>query len=190
VQDRAPLQGRPPPQGQLQVRPASPDDVPAIQAIYAHHVIHGLASFEEQPPTVEEMRRRYLEIAEGGFPYVTAELAGSVAGYGYCTLYRTRSAYRFALEDSVYVRHDCVGRGVGKAVLAELILRCEALGYRQIVAVIGDSANAASIGVHASQGFLKVGTLRSVGFKLGRWVDSVFMQRPLGVGDGAPPIDG
>jgi L-amino acid N-acyltransferase YncA len=173
----------------VRVRPASLDDVAAIQAIYAHHVVHGLASFEEKPPAIEEMRRRYLEITGDGFPYVTGELAGSVAGYGYCTLYRTRSAYRFALEDSVYVRHDCVGRGVGKAVLAELIARCEALGYRQIIAVIGDSANAASIGLHASHGFLKVGTLRSVGFKLGRWVDSVFMQRPLGIGDGAPPID-
>jgi phosphinothricin acetyltransferase len=173
----------------VRVRPASLDDVPAIQAIYAHHVLHGLASFEEKPPAVEEMRRRYLEITGDGFPYVAAALAGPVVGYGYCTLYRTRSAYRFALEDSVYVRHDCVGRGVGKAVLAALISRCEALGYRQIIAVIGDSANAASIGLHASQGFLKVGTLRSVGFKLGRWVDSVFMQRPLGIGDGAPPID-
>jgi phosphinothricin acetyltransferase len=175
---------------QLRIRPATLDDIPSIHAIYAHHVAHGLASFEEQPPPLDEMRRRYLDITSGGFPYVAAQIGDEVAGYGYCSLYRTRSAYRFALEDSVYVRHDRVGRGIGKAVLAELIVRCEALGYRQIIAVIGDSANAASIGVHASQGFLKVGTLRSVGFKLGRWVDSVFMQRPLGVGDGAPPIGG
>jgi phosphinothricin acetyltransferase len=153
-------------------------------------VTHGLASFEEQAPSVDEMRRRYAEITSGGFPYVVAEFDGTVAGYGYCTLYRTRSAYRYALEDSIYVRQDSVGRGVGKAILAELIARCEALGYRQIIAVIGDSANAASIGLHASQGFLRVGTLRSVGFKLGRWVDSVFMQRPLGAGDGVPPVDG
>ncbi len=174
----------------MQVRPATLDDIPDIQAIYAHHVAHGLASFEEQAPAADEMRRRYREITGGGFPYVAAELGAAVVGYGYCTLYRTRSAYRYALEDSVYVRPDCIGRGVGKALLAELINQCEALGYRQVIAVIGDSANAASIGLHARQGFLRVGTLRSVGFKLGRWVDSVFMQRPLGAGDGTPPADG
>jgi phosphinothricin acetyltransferase len=172
---------------QVRIRPATLDDIPSIQAIYAHHVMHGLASFEEQAPSVEEMRRRFQDITAAGFPYVVAEYGDAVTGYGYCTLYRTRSAYRYALEDSVYVRHDCIGRGVGKAILAELIGRCEALGYRQIIAVIGDSANAASIAVHASQGFLRAGTLRSVGFKLGRWVDSVFMQRPLGAGDGIPP---
>jgi len=171
----------------VRVRPATLEDVPSIQAIYAHHVALGLASFEEKPPPVEEMRRRFQEITRDGFPYLVAEFGDAVVGYGYCTLYRTRSAYRYALEDSVYVRHDSLGRGVGKAILAELILRCEALGYRQIIAVIGDSGNAASIGLHASQGFLRVGTLRSVGFKLGRWVDSVFMQRPLGAGDGMPP---
>jgi L-amino acid N-acyltransferase YncA len=110
-----------------------------------------------------------------------------VAGYGYCAPYRARSAYRYALEDSVYVREDMTGKGVGGALLAELVRRCEALGYRQIVAVIGDSANAASINLHAAFGFLRVGTLRSVGFKFGRWADSVLMQRPLGSGDGTPP---
>lgn len=171
----------------MRVRPATPDDLPAIQAVYAHHVAHGLASFEEQAPSVQEMRRRYDDVIRQSFPYLAAELGNEIVGYGYCTLYRTRSAYRYALEDSVYVKHDMAGRGIGKALLAELIQRCEALGYRQIIAVIGDSANAASIGLHASQGFLKVGTLRSAGFKLGRWVDSVFMQRPLGSGDGTPP---
>lgn len=172
----------------MQVRPATLDDIPAIHAIYTHHVTHGLGSFEEQAPSVDEMRRRYGEITSGGFPYVAAQVGGTLAGYGYCTLYRTRSAYRYALEDSVYVRQDSVGRGVGRAILAELIRRCETLGYRQIIAVIGDSANSASIGLHAGQGFLRVGTLRSAGFKLGRWVDSVFMQRPLGTGDGSPPL--
>jgi L-amino acid N-acyltransferase YncA len=171
----------------VRVRPATPEDLPAIQGIYAHHVAHGLASFEEEAPPVQEMRRRYDDVVRQSFPYLAAELGDQIVGYGYCNLYRTRAAYRFALEDSVYVRHDMAGRGIGKAILAELIARCEALGCRQIIAVIGDSANAASIGVHASQGFLKVGTLRSVGFKLGRWVDSVFMQRPLGPGDGTPP---
>ena len=118
---------------------------------------------------------------------LVAELNGAIAGYGYCALYRTRSAYRYALEDSVYVRHDMHGRGVGSGLLAELIRLCEGLGYRQLIAVIGDSAHAASIGLHASQGFVRVGTLRSVGFKFGRWVDSVIMQRPLGAGDGEKP---
>ena len=169
------------------MREATPADLPAIQAIYARHVADGLASFEEDPPPVEEMRRRFNEVRQRSLPYLTAEFAGQVAGYGYCTLYRSRSAYRYALEDSIYVRNDMVGRGIGRLLLAELISRCEALGYRQMIAVIGDSANAASIGVHASLGFLRVGTLRSTGFKLGRWVDSVLMQRPLGPGDGTPP---
>ena len=171
------------------MRPAVEADLPAIQAIYAHHVRLGLASFEEEPPPVDEMRRRHREITGAGFPYVAADFGGSVAGYGYCSLYRTRSAYRFALEDSVYVRPDVVGKGVGRRILAELIERSERLGCRQLIAVIGDSGNSPSIALHASLGFLRVGTLRSVGFKHGRWVDSVFMQRPLGPGDGAPPAE-
>ncbi len=122
-----------------------------------------------------------------GLPYLVADFAGTVAGYGYCTLYRSRSAYRYTVEDSVYVRAGAEGRGVGGALLAGLIRRCEAAGYRQLVAVIGDSANGASIGLHESHGFLRVGTLRSAGYKFGRWVDSVIMQRPLGAGDGAAP---
>jgi L-amino acid N-acyltransferase YncA len=171
----------------VQVRPASAADLPAVQAIYAHHVATGLASFEEAAPALDEMRRRYEQVTAIGLPYLVAEFAGTTAGYGYCTLYRTRSAYRYALEDSVYVRRDMLGKGVGRTLLAELIRRCEALDYRQMIAVIGDSANAASIGLHASLGFLRVGTLRSTGYKLGRWVDSVLMQRPLGPGDGTKP---
>jgi len=174
----------------VQLRPAAADDFPAIQPIYAHAVAQGLATFEEQPPSAEELRRRFEDILRQGFPYLVAEFGGAVAGYGYCTLYRTRSAYRFALEDSVYVRQDIQGRGIGRAILADLIRRCEALRCRQMIAVIGDSANAASIGLHASVGFLRVGTLRSVGYKLGRWVDTVIMQRPLGPGDGMPPAGG
>ncbi len=169
------------------VRPAVPEDIPAIQSIYAHHVLHGLASFEEEPPLVDEIRRRFDEVTAQGLPYLAAEEAGEVLGYGYCALYRTRSAYRYALEDSVYVKEGLHRRGIGKAILAELILRCEQVGYRQLVAVIGDSAQLPSIALHASLGFLRVGTLRSVGFKFGRWVDAVVMQRPLGTGDGAPP---
>jgi L-amino acid N-acyltransferase YncA len=173
----------------VQVRPAGPDDIAQIHAIYSHHVLKGLASFEEEPPSPTELRRRYEEVTGRGLPYLVAEFGGTVAGYGYCALYRTRSAYRYTLEDSVYVRPDAYGRGTGKALLAELIRRCAALGYRQLIAVIGDSAHAASIGLHASQGFVRIGTLRSVGFKFGRWVDSVIMQRPLGAGDGSPPLN-
>lgn len=169
------------------MRPAGPGDLQAVQSIYAHHVLNGLATFEEAPPSVDELRRRFDEVLARGHPYLVAEFGGLIAGYGYCSLYRTRSAYRYALEDSVYVRQDMEGRGVGRALLAELIRRCEALGFRQLVAVIGDSAHTASISLHASLGFLRVGTLRSVGFKRGRWVDSVLMQRPLGAGDATAP---
>jgi len=171
----------------LQLRPAAPADLPAIQAIYAHHVLHGLASFEEEPPALEELRRRHDDCVRRRLPWLVTEIAGSVAGYGYCSPYRSRSAYRYTLEDSVYVRQDAQGKGVGSAILRELIARCEALGYRQLIAVIGDSANAASIRLHARLGFIRSGTLRSVGFKFGRWVDSVVMQRPLGAGDASPP---
>jgi phosphinothricin acetyltransferase len=169
------------------LRPARPEDLPAIHSIYAHHVLHGLASFEEEPPSLAELERRYRDITQRGLPYLVAEHDGVIAGYGYCAPYRARSAYRYALEDSVYVRADMLGRGVGSALLNELIRRCEALGYRQLIAVIGDSAHAGSISLHAACGFLRVGTLRSVGFKFGRWVDSVIMQRPLGRGDATPP---
>jgi phosphinothricin acetyltransferase len=169
------------------VRPVAAQDLPAIQSIYAHHVMYGLASFEEVPPAVEEMRRRFEDILARGLPYLAAEQDGEVLGYGYCSLYRSRSAYRYTLEDSIYVKEGRQGRGVGKAVLAELIARCTALDYRQIIAVIGDSANAASIRLHASLGFLRVGVLRSTGLKFGRWVDSVYMQLALGAGDSTKP---
>jgi phosphinothricin acetyltransferase len=172
------------------VRPAAAQDLPAIQSIYAHHVLHGLASFEEVAPPLDEMRRRFEAVAGDGLPYLVAEEKGEVLGYGYCTLYRTRSAYRYTLEDSIYVKQGKQGKGVGKAVLAELIARCAALHYRQIIAVIGDSANAASIGVHASLGFVRAGNLRSTGYKFGRWVDSVLMQLPIGGGDMSPPERG
>jgi len=171
----------------VQLRPARTEDLPAIQEIYAYHVLHGLASFEEEAPPLEELRRRFDEVSARGLPWLAADFGGMLAGYGYCAPYRTRSAYRYSLEDSIYVRHGSEGRGVGTALLRELIRGSETLGYRQLVAVIGDSANAASINLHASFGFLRVATLRSVGFKFSRWVDSVVMQRPLGRGDATPP---
>ena len=169
------------------LRPATPQDLPAIQAIYAHHVLHGLASFEEEAPPLAEMRRRYEDVTGSGLPYLVAEDKGEVLGYGYCTLYRTRSAYRYTLEDSIYVKEGRQGKGIGTALLAELIARCTVLDYRQMIAVIGDSGNAASIGVHARLGFVRAGNLRSTGYKFGRWVDTVLMQLPLGEGDGTKP---
>ena len=169
------------------VRPAAPQDLPSIQSIYAYHVLHGLASFEEEAPPLEEMRRRYEDVTGHGLPYLAAEENGEVLGYGYCSLYRSRSDYRYTLEDSIYVREGSQGKGVGKAILAELIARCTALNYRQIIAVIGDSANTASIAVHSGLGFVRAGNLRSTGYKFGRWVDSVLMQLPLGSGDGTKP---
>jgi phosphinothricin acetyltransferase len=171
----------------VQVRPARSDEVPVMQDIYAYHVRHGLASFEEEPPSVDEMRRRFEDVRLRGLPWLAAEFGGLLAGYGYCAPYRARSAYRFSLEDSIYVRPGSEGRGVGSAILKVLIEHAAALGYRQLIAVIGDGAHAPSINLHASCGFLRVGTLRSVGFKFGRWVDTVVMQRPLGPGDGTPP---
>jgi len=168
-------------------------DLPRVQAIYAHHVLNGLASFEETVPTLEEMRRRYETTQAQGFPYIAAEAgpSPSLAGYAYAGPYRTRPAYRFSIENSVYIAPESIGQGIGRALLSELIARCTTLGYRQMIAVIGDSGNAASIGLHQALGFAHAGTLRSVGFKFGRWIDSVIMQRPLGTGDGdlptAPP---
>jgi L-amino acid N-acyltransferase YncA len=171
----------------ITVRDAAAPDLPIIQSIYAHHVLNGLASFEEVPPDVAEIERRYREITGRGLPYVVAEHDGRVAAYAYANPYRARPAYRYALEDSVYVDRDAVGRGLGRAVLAAVIGRAASLGYRQMIAIIGDSGNVASISLHRALGFRHAGTLRSVAFKFGRWVDSEFMQLSLGVGDTQPP---
>ena len=162
------------------VRLSTEADLPAIQAIYAHHVLTGLASFEELPPDLAEMARRRAELSARGLPHLVAEADGRVLGYAYAGPYRARIAYRFTVEDSVYVAPDATGRGLGRLLLARLIADCEALGARQMVAVIGDSGNAASIGLHRALGFEHTGTLRDVGSKFGRWVDTVLMQRPLG----------
>jgi L-amino acid N-acyltransferase YncA len=165
------------------IRPSQPDDLAAICAIYAHHVRYGLATFEEEPPDVAELARRRAELLARGLPHLVAELDGAVAGYAYAGPYRPRPAYRHTVEDSVYLAPEHIGRGVGRALLTQLIDACTAAGYRQMIAVIGDSANAPSIGLHAALGFREVGLLRAVGFKLGRWVDTVLMQRALGPGD-------
>ncbi len=170
------------------IRDATDADLPAIHAIYTHHVLHGLGSFEEIPPDLAEMRRRRDDVLTRGLPYIVANLDGRVAGYAYTGPYRTRSAYRYTVEDSIYVSPDFHRRGVGRALLAALVTRCTALGYRQMVAVIGDSANGGSIGVHAAQGFVQVALLPAIGFKFGRWVDGVLMQRPLGEGQITLPV--
>jgi L-amino acid N-acyltransferase YncA len=167
----------------VSIRDATPTDIPAIHAIYAHHVLHGLASFEEAPPPVEEMRARYEAVVGGGKPYLVAESEGRVLGYGYASAYRARSAYRFTLENSVYVDEAARGRGVGSALLEALVERCRRGPWRQMLAIIGDSANTASIGVHRKAGFREVGVLHRVGFKHGRWVDSVLMQLELSPAD-------
>jgi phosphinothricin acetyltransferase len=171
----------------ITVRDAAATDLPIIQSIYAHHVLHGLASFEEVPPDMAEIERRYREITGRGLPYVVAELDGRVAAYAYAGPYRARPAYRYALEDSVYVDRDAAGRGLGRAALATVIGRVTSLGHRQMIAIIGDSGNVASIALHKALGFRHVGTLSAVGFKFGRWIDSVLMQLSLGSGDTRPP---
>ncbi|MFM7345602.1 MAG: N-acetyltransferase family protein [Tagaea sp.] len=171
----------------MHVRLSRDTDIPHIAAIYAHHVSHGTASFEEIPPDEAELAKRRLDILAKGFPYLVAEANGEILGYAYASLYRVRTAYRFTLEDSVYVAPAAIRKGVGRALMGALLPACEATGARQIVAVIGDSANRSSIGLHEAFGFERVGVLKSVGFKFGRWIDSVLMQRALGPGDSTLP---
>jgi phosphinothricin acetyltransferase len=171
------------------VRNAHAGDIPQLAEIYAHHVRHGLATFELDPPDAAEMARRHANVVALGLPYLVADVDGRIAGYAYASPYRTRPAYRFTVEDSIYLRHDCAGHGIGSVLLPALIAACEAAGCRQMVAVIGDSANHASIRLHEKFGFAHAGLLPAVGWKFGRWVDSVLMQRALGAGDAVPPQD-
>jgi L-amino acid N-acyltransferase YncA len=175
------------PETDLVIREASEADMVRVQQIYAHHVLHGIASFEEEAPTIEQMLARRGEVLRQGLPFLVAAQDGAVMGYSYAAAFRARSAYRYTIEDSVYLADGLTGRGVGRALLTALIARCEPGPWRQMIAVIGDSGNEASIRLHSRLGFAHVGTLRSVGFKLGRWVDSVLMQRDLGPGDSIPP---
>jgi len=170
------------------VRDATAADLPAITAIYAHHVLHGTGTFEEVPPDEAEMAARMARVQEAGCAWLVAvDAAGAVLGFGYFAPFRPRPAYRFTAEDSVYVRDDIRGQGVGKALVAELVGRAEARGMRQMVAVIGDAENVGSIGLHVSLGFRQVGVLKAVGLKFGRWLDVVQMQRALGEGEQTLP---
>jgi phosphinothricin acetyltransferase len=181
------------------LRPAEASDFAAIHAIYRHHVLNGLGSFEEHPPELAEMQRRHGDVVAHGLPYLVALAGessagsaggGKLLGYAYAAPFRARSAYRFTVEDSVYIAPDAVGHGVGRALLTEVIERCTALGKRQMIAVIGDSGNAGSIALHRALGFSPPMTLHGAGFKFGRWVDIVLMQRALGPGNDIPPPPG
>lgn len=167
----------------ITIRDFTPNDLEPVTRIYAHHVLHGTATFDETAPSIEDMGRKCHKVRAQGLPWLIAEADGAVAGYAYAAPFRERSAYRFTLENSVYVDAAHHRRGAGRALLTELLARCEALGYRQMIAAIGDSSNHASIGLHRALGFRDAGVYRSVGMKFGRWLDVVLMQRGLGEGD-------
>ncbi len=171
----------------MMIRPAEPRDVPAITRIYAHAVRYGTASFELEPPDEAEVGQRHRSLVDGGFPYLVAEIDGVMAGYAYAGPYRARPAYRFTVEDSIYIAPDMQRRGIGRALLDRLLIESEARGFRQMIAVIGDSAQTPSIELHAAAGFRMVGNFESVGFKFGRWLDTVLMQKAMGNGAQTPP---
>ena len=173
--------------GDFPIRPATPADIGAIAAIYAEAVLNGTATFEVEPPSEAEMAGRMAALLAGGYPYFVAESDGAVLGYGYAGAYRPRPAYRATVEDSIYLTVEARGKGIGGALLAALIAESEVRGFRQMIAVIGDSGHAASIRLHQAAGFALVGTFTDVGYKFGRWLDTVLMQRALGPGGAAPP---
>ena len=168
------------------IRASLPGDLPAISAIYGHHVLHGTGTFETEPPSVEDMTQRRLDVLGKGLPYLVAERNGRILGFAYCTWFKPRPAYRFSAEDSVYVAHDANSQGLGRALLAELCEKAETAGIRKLIAVIGDSNNTGSIGVHRAIGFTPVGVLQSCGWKFDRWLDVVLMEKPLGLGNRQP----
>jgi phosphinothricin acetyltransferase len=172
------------------IRPAHTADAEALATIYGHHVVHGLGTFEEAAPSPKEMEARITAVTARALPYFVAEIDGRVAGFAYASPFRTRAAYRYTVEDSVYIAPERQRHGLGKALLTAVIAACEALGLRQMVALIGDSANAGSIGVHRSCGFVHAGVMTSVGYKAHRWVDVVIMRRALNGGDSLPPQPG
>jgi L-amino acid N-acyltransferase YncA len=167
------------------IRPAGLADIAAIAGIYRHAVLHGTATFEIEPPDEQEMARRWKVLRDGGYPYYVAEFRGTVAGYAYAGPYRTRPAYYWTVEDSIYLDPQMQRRGIGRRLLDHLIADCEARGFRQMIAVIGDSRQTPSIALHRAVGFRLIGTMEAVGFKFGGWLDTVLMQRQLGVGAAA-----
>jgi phosphinothricin acetyltransferase len=170
------------------IRDATEADVPALAAIYAHHVLHGTGTFEETPPDAAEMAARFALITGHGWAWLVAEASdGTVLGYAYHAPFRNRSGYRYTAENAIYVRDDVRGQGVGKALVEALLARAEAAGLRQMYALIGDSENVGSIGLHVSAGFRRVGVMKAAGFKFGQWLDVVIMQKTLGEGDHSPP---
>lgn len=172
------------------IRPSREDDLPAIARIYGHHVLHGTGTFETEPPSVADMTSRRADVLAKGLPWLVVELDGDVAGFAYGNWFKPRPAYRFSVEDSIYMAPEAAGRGLGRALLAELLAQLEARGIRKVMAVIGDSANAGSIGLHTALGFNRVGVVQSCGWKFGRWLDIVLMEKTLGWGDRTPPTEG
>lgn len=169
------------------IRPANDADLAAITAIYAHHVLHGTGTFETTPPTEEDMATRRADVLSKGLPYLVAEDASGVVGFAYCNWFKPRPAYRFSAEDSIYLAPSAAGRGLGRLLLTELMTQAERTGVRKLIAVIGDSANSGSIGVHQACGFKHVGVLSACGWKFDRWLDVVLMERAIGMGSASTP---
>ena len=169
------------------IRASLPADLPAITSIYAHHVLHGTGTFETEPPTLADMTQRRADVLAKGLPYLVAQQGDRIMGFAYCNWFKPRPAYRFSAEDSVYIAHDVAGQGIGRALMAELCIHAERAGIRKLIAVIGDSQNTGSIGLHRAVGFAPVGVLRSCGWKFDRWLDVVLMEKQLGLGDSHPP---
>ena len=169
------------------IRPSVEDDIPAIQAIYAHHVLHGTGTFETEPPALADMKSRRADVMGKNLPYLVMEDTGQIIGFAYGNWFKPRPAYRFSVEDSIYMAPDVAGKGMGKLLLIELCAQLERGGIRKVMAVIGDSQNLGSVGVHLSCGFTHIGTVKSCGWKFGQWRDIVMMEKTLGAGDTTPP---
>ena len=169
------------------IRPSSDADLPAITAIYAHHVLHGTGSFETEPPSVADMMARRADVLSKGLPYLVVEQDGKIAGFAYGNWFKPRPAYQYSVEDSIYMAPDLQGKGLGRALLTELMARFEAVGIRKVMAIIGDSTNTGSVGIHLALGFTQVGIVDSCGWKFGAWRDIVIMQKTIGLGDTQPP---
>jgi L-amino acid N-acyltransferase YncA len=172
------------------IRPSRECDIPAIAAIYGHHVVNGTGSFETSPPSEADMAARRADVHSKGLPHIVMEHEGAIVGFAYCQSFKPRPAYRFSAEDSIYMHKDAAGKGFGKQLLAELVKQAEGVGLRKLIAVIGDSGNAGSIGVHRALGFTHAGTIRSCGWKFERWLDIVMMEKAIGAGNGTPPEAG